>query len=82
MAIAFLARGGVTLAGGVLPRIQALLDDASFRRAFEAKQPMDALVRAIPTRLVTSGSAVLTGMAAIAATPERFAIDYARRLWV
>ena len=82
MAIAFLARGGVTLAGGVLPRIQALLDDAAFRRAFEAKQPMDALVRAIPTRLVTSGSAVLTGMAAIAATPERFAIDYARRLWV
>ncbi|MBX9758884.1 MAG: glucokinase [Beijerinckiaceae bacterium] len=82
MAIAYLARGGVTLAGGVLPRIQALLDDAAFRGAFEAKQPMDALVRTIPTRLVTSDTAVLTGMAAIAAAPERFAIDYANRLWV
>ena len=59
MAIAFLARGGVTLAGGVLPRIHSLLDEAAFRRAFEAKQPMDAVVRTIPTRLVTSGSAVL-----------------------
>ena len=82
MAIAFLARGGVTLAGGVLPRLQPLLDDAAFRRAFEAKAPMDGLARTIPTRLVTSGSAVLTGMAAIAAAPERFAIDYANRLWV
>ena len=82
MAIAFLARGGVTLAGGVLPRLQPLLDDAAFRRAFEAKAPMDALARTIPTRLVTSGSAVLTGMAAIAASPERFAIDYKNRLWV
>jgi glucokinase len=82
MALAHLARGGVTLAGGVLPRIEALLDEAAFRRAFEAKQPMDALVRAIPTRLVTSPSAVLMGMAAIAAAPERFAIDYPTRLWV
>ena len=78
----FLARGGVTLAGGVLPRLQPLLKDAEFRRAFEAKPPMDALVRTIPTRLVTSGSAVLTGLAAIAAAPERFAVDYASRLWV
>ena len=82
MAIAYLARGGVTLAGGVLPRIQALLDEAEFRRAFEAKQPLEMLVRAIPTRLVTSGEAVLAGMATIAATPERFAIDYPNRLWV
>jgi glucokinase len=82
MAIAFMARGGVTLAGGVLPRLQPLLDDASFRRGFEAKAPMEALARAIPTRLVTSGDAVLTGMAAIAAAPERFGIDYKNRLWV
>lgn len=82
MALTFLARGGVTIAGGVLPRLQALLDDVSFRRAFEAKAPMDGLARTIPTRLVTSGTAVLTGMAAIAAAPERYAISYADRLWV
>lgn len=82
MAIAFLARGGVTLAGGVLPRLAPLLDEAEFRSAFEAKAPMDGLARAIPTRLVTAPDAVLAGMAGIAAQPERFAIDYARRLWV
>lgn len=82
MAIAFLARGGVTLAGGVLPRLTPLLDDADFRAAFENKAPMDGLARTIPTRLVTSGSAVLAGMATIAAAPERFAIDYVKRLWV
>ncbi len=82
MAITFLARGGVTLAGGVLPRLAPLLDDAEFRAAFENKAPMDALARKIPTRLVMSSSAVLAGMAAIAAAPERFAIDYVNRLWV
>ncbi len=82
MAIAFLARGGVTLAGGVLPRLAPLLDEAEFRSAFEAKAPMDGLARAIPTRLVTAPDAVLAGMAGIAAQPERFAIDYAARLWV
>jgi glucokinase len=82
MAITFLARGGVTLAGGVLPRLEPLLNDTDFRAAFESKAPMDALARTIPTRLLTSGSAVLAGMAAIAAAPERFAIDYVNRLWV
>lgn len=82
IALMFLARGGVTLAGGVLPRIQTLLDDHAFRQAFEAKAPMESIVRAIPTRLVTSGTAVLTGMASIAAAPDRFAIDYENRLWV
>ena len=77
MGVAFVATGGVTLAGGVLPRIVDFLDDAAFRRAFEAKAPVDALARRIPTRLVTRADAVLVGMAAIAAAPQRYAIDYA-----
>jgi glucokinase len=81
MAIAFMARGGVTLAGGVLPRIEAVLDERAFRAAFEAKAPMDALARSIPTRLVVAQQAVLQGMAAIAARPDRFAIDYGARSW-
>ena len=81
IAIAFVARGGVTLAGGVLPRIIDLLDDAAFREAFEDKAPVDALARAIPTRLVTRVDSVLVGMAAIAAEPDRYAIDYAGRNW-
>ncbi|MDB5595043.1 MAG: glucokinase [Hyphomicrobiales bacterium] len=81
MALVYMARGGVTLAGGVLPRIESLLDERAFRESFEAKSPMDALARSIPTRLVTAQQAVLHGMAAIAAQPERFAIDYGARNW-
>ena len=82
MGVAFVATGGVTLAGGVLPRIVDFLDDAAFRSAFEAKAPVDALARRIPTRLVIHSDAVLVGMAAIAAAPQRYAIDYASRAWV
>jgi glucokinase len=82
MAVTFVATGGLTLAGGVLPRVVDFLDDAAFRQAFEAKAPVDALARRIPTRLVTREDAVLVGMAAIAATPGRYAIDYGSRAWV
>ena len=82
MGITFVATGGVTLAGGVLPRILDLIDDDAFRRAFEAKAPVDGLARRIPTRLVTQADSVLLGMAAIASAPERYALEYAARLWV
>ncbi len=82
MGVAFVATGGVTLAGGVLPRIVDFLDDAAFRRAFEAKAPVDALARRIPTRLVMRADSVLVGMAAIAAAPHLYAIDTRARAWV
>ncbi len=82
MAVTFVATGGVTLAGGVLPRGVDFLDDAAFRAAFEAKAPVDALARAIPTRLIVRSDAVLVGMAAIAAAPDRYAMNYASRKWV
>jgi glucokinase len=82
MAVTFVATGGVTLAGGVLPRVVKFLDEATFRRAFEAKAPVDGLAKRIPTRLVTQEDAVLVGMAAIASGPDRYAIDYASRAWV
>jgi glucokinase len=81
MGVTFVATGGVTLAGGVLPRMRDLLDARAFRANFEAKAPVDALARRIPTRLVIQPDAVLLGMAAIAAAPERYAIDYAHRCW-
>ena len=81
MAIVFMATGGVTLAGGVLPRVTALLNDAEFRRCFEDKAPVDGLARRCATRLITAPDAVLAGMAAIAAMPGRYAVDYAARAW-
>jgi glucokinase len=82
MAVTFVATGGVTLAGGVLPRILDFLDEAAFRQAFEAKAPVDGLAKRIPTRLVTREETVLLGMAAIGAAPGRYAIDYGSRAWV
>ena len=82
MAATFVAFGGVTLAGGVLPRLTNFLDEAAFRAAFEAKAPVDVLARRIPTRLVTHSDSVLIGMAAIANRPNRYAIDFGARGWI
>jgi glucokinase len=82
MAVTFVATGGLTLAGGVLPRVVNFLDEAVFRQAFESKAPVDGLAKRIPTRLVMRQDAVLVGMGAIASAPARYAIDYASRAWV
>ncbi|HTV33920.1 MAG TPA: glucokinase [Methylocella sp.] len=81
LALAFLAKGGVTLAGGILPRIWPFCNPDQFRAAFEDKAPYGALMRTIGTRLITSEAAVLHGMAAIAAAPQNYAIDYQSRAW-
>ena len=81
IAITFMATGGVTLAGGILPRIVDLLDAGVFRAAFEDKAPVASLARRIPTRLITHADSVLGGMAALAADPDRFLLDYAARRW-
>jgi glucokinase len=82
MAVTFVATGGVTLSGGVLPRVVDFLDEVAFRQTFEAKAPVDGLAKRIPTRLVTREDAVLVGMAAIASMPARYGVDYASRAWV
>lgn len=61
------ARGGVYLAGGILPRWGARFDAAAFRRAFEDKPPYDAWLRAIPSFLVTHPYPGLLGLAVLAA---------------
>ena len=81
IAISFMATGGVTLAGGILPRIVPLLDDAEFRAAFEDKAPVSSLAQRIGTRLITHADSVLGGMAALAAHPEKFVLDYEARRW-
>jgi glucokinase len=81
MTLAFLATGGVTFSGGVLPRLIGFADPAMFRARFEDKAPFGDLLRNIETRLITVDDAVLSGMAAIAARPEDYALNYARRAW-
>ncbi len=81
LALTLLATGGISLSGGILPRICGLLDAREFRDVFEAKAPLEHVVRAIPTRVVTSGAGVLAGMAALAANPDGYIMDYRARAW-
>ena len=81
MAIVFGATGGVTLAGGILPRLAEFLDEAEFRQLFCAKEPVEHLPQRTPTQLLVAPDAVLEGMAAIARTPQVYAIDYRNRAW-
>jgi glucokinase len=81
LALAFLAKGGVAFAGGILPRIVEFCDPEKFRAAFENKAPYGDLLHGIGTRLIISEDAVLSGMAAIANAPRNYAIDYATRAW-
>ena len=63
MAVTFVATGGLTLAGGVLPRVVDFLDEAAFRQAFEAKAPVDGLAKRIrdPARHAGGGGADRNG---------------------
>jgi glucokinase len=81
LALAFLAKGGVTFSGGILPRIVEFCDREKFRAAFENKAPYGELLRSIGTRLIISEDAILSGMAAIANAPRNYAIDYGNRAW-
>ena len=80
--LTYFAQGGVTLAGGILPRLLALLDERSFRASFEDKAPMRSVMEAAPVRLLLRGDAVHYGMAGIAAKPDSFVLNYAARCWV
>lgn len=61
-------RGGVYLAGGILPRWGSRFDSVAFRRAFEDKAPYTDWLRAIPTFVVTHPQPGLLGLAVLAST--------------
>ena len=60
------ARGGVYLAGGILPRWSGRFDVAGFRRGFEDKPPYVEWLRAIPSYIVTHPQPGLLGLAVLA----------------
>ena len=59
--LTYLARGGVFLAGGILPRLPLSIGREAFRRAFENKDPMSALVADVPVQLVVAEDVGLVG---------------------
>lgn len=81
MALIFMARGGVYLAGGIPHKIVAALQGPAFRAAFEDKAPHGDLMRIIPTFVVTHPQAALAGLAAFARTPLAYGISMDGRRW-
>lgn len=81
MAMFAMARGGVYLAGGIVPRILPLLKSSAFRSAFEAKAPHGNLLGEVATAAITHPKPALEGLAAYARTPPRFAVELRGRRW-
>lgn len=63
VALAFGARGGVYIAGGIAPTITDFLDRSAFRARFEDKGRFAGYLREIPTRVVTREHPALLGAA-------------------
>ncbi|MNL33118.1 Glucokinase [compost metagenome] len=81
LALIFMAKGGVFLAGGISPKILPALEKPAFRAAFEDKAPHNKLLKDIPTFVVTDPVAALSGLAAYARTPQSFGLALAGRHW-
>lgn len=67
VALSYLARGGVYIAGGIAPKILPALQEGTFMQAFTDKGRMQVLMKRFPVRVVTNEKAGLLG-AALAAS--------------
>ncbi len=81
MALIFMARGGVYLAGGISQKILAALKKPEFRAAFEDKAPHNQLLATIPTFVVTHPQAALAGLASFARKPSAYGVSMDERRW-
>ena len=81
LALIFMARGGVFIAGGIFQRIIPILKSEQLRAAFEDKAPHSALMREIPLFVVTEPLAALAGLATYARTPRFFGLETTGRRW-
>lgn len=79
LALVFLAKGGVYIAGGIVPRLAERVKASPFREAFESKAPHNAIMRAMPTYLITEPRPAIAGLATFATMPERFSLDLSGR---
>jgi glucokinase len=66
MALTFGARGGVYIAGGIVPRFADHLARSNFRAQFEAKGRFNDYLAEIPVRLILKRDPAFVGLAALA----------------
>jgi glucokinase len=63
LALTLNARGGVFIAGGIVPRLGELFDGGRFRRRFTTKGRLAGYLDPMPTRLITLPQPALLGLA-------------------
>ena len=66
LALQTVATGGVYIGGGIAPKILPALQTGVFIRAFRAKPPLDALLAAMPVKVILNADAGLLGAAVFA----------------
>ncbi|MCK5931293.1 MAG: glucokinase [Fulvimarina manganoxydans] len=81
LALVFMARGGVYIAGGIFQRLLPMLKPEMLREGFEDKAPHSDLMKEIPLYIVTEPLAALTGLAAFARSPRFFGLETTGRHW-
>jgi glucokinase len=64
LALTFGARGGVYVAGGIVPRFVDHLAKSEFRKSFESKGRFESYLRDIPTRIIIRPDASFVGLKA------------------
>jgi glucokinase len=62
LALTFCARGGVFIAGGIVPRFAERLAATKFREQFEGKGRYDAYLRNIPTSIIVTPDTSFVGL--------------------
>jgi glucokinase len=62
LAVTFCARGGVYVAGGIVPRFPKFLAASAFRARFEAKGRYQDYLRSIPTSIIVKPDASFGGL--------------------
>jgi glucokinase len=81
LALVFMARGGVYIAGGIFGHIAPYVDRAAMRAAFEDKAPHTELLREVPLYAITLPLAALAGLATFARAPRFYGLETVNRRW-
>ncbi len=67
LALRSMSTGGLYIGGGIAPKILPALTTGVFMRAFLAKPPLDAMLSAIPVKVILNVESGLLGAAVVAA---------------
>jgi len=67
LALRVMSTGGVYIGGGIAPKILPALANGTFMRAFRAKPPLEAMLEAMPVKVILNAEAGLLGAAVYAA---------------